>query len=104
MTNDVLTIARQIVYDGNLYHGVSTWLLLECCTGSIYQYLSSKGGVIDFHVELEELVVGLTTYALANQIHTMAYIVQLIYTLNLKDMRLIASKIGVGFDGCRNCF
>lgn len=75
MTDNLLAVAGQIIYDGNLYHGVSTGLLLECSTSGINQNLSCEGGVVDLHIEFEELVMRLTAYALANQVYSVANIV-----------------------------
>ena len=103
MTNNLLAVTRQIVDNGNLYHGVSTGLLLKCCTGCIYQYLCSKGGIVNLHIELEELIVRLTAYTLANQIYSVTYIVQFINTIHLENMCLVTGKIGVGLDGGCYC-
>ena len=66
MTDNILAITGQIIYYGNFYHGVGTWLLLERCTGSVHQYLSGESGVIYLHIELEELIVCLAANALTN--------------------------------------
>ena len=59
VTNDVFFVAWQHVDNGNLNHGVGSWLLFECGTTHVDQYLCGKCWVVDLHVELKELVVGL---------------------------------------------
>lgn len=100
MTDDVLAIAWKIVNYGNLYHCVGAWLLPEGRTGCVDQYLGGKSGVVDLHIELEELVMRLAAYALTHQVYTVTYVIQLINTIYLEDVCLVAGKIGVGLNGC----
>ena len=57
--NDFLTSSWQHVDNWNLWHGVATWLETERSTSYVNQYLSGEGWVVDAHVELETLVLGL---------------------------------------------
>ena len=100
VADDALAIAGQIVDDGNLYHRVGTGLLLHAGASNVDKYLGGKCGVVDLHVELEELVVGLATYTLANEVYTMTYIVECINALYLEDVSLVACEVGVSLDSC----
>ena len=51
MFNEVGTIAREHVDDGNLDHRVAAWLQAHGSTGHIDQYLTCQSGVVDAHVE-----------------------------------------------------
>ena len=100
MTDDVLAIAWQIVNYGNLDHGVGAWLLPECGTGGVYQYLRGKCGIVDLHIELEELVMRLTAYTFTDQVYAVAYVIQLINTIYMEDVGLVTGELGVGLNGC----
>ena len=60
MTNQVFTVTRQYVDDRNFNHRVATGLLKHRGTSHVYQHLTSQGGVVDAHVELQTLVLGLS--------------------------------------------
>ena len=101
MADYLFAVAWKIVDDRNLNHRVGTGLLLHRGTGSIDEHLSSEGRIVNFHVELKELIVRLSAHALTNEVHAMTDIVQGIHALHLEDMRLIICKIGVSLDGLR---
>ena len=66
MRDEFLAVAFEIVNYGNLDHGVATGLLAHGGASHIDEYLTSEGGVVDAHVELQSLVLCLTANALAN--------------------------------------
>ena len=88
------------VDDGNLYHRVGTGLLAHGGAGYIDQYLTGEGGIVDAHVELEELVLGGARYALASEVHAVAHILEVVDAGYLYHVGLIVHEIGVGLDGC----
>ena len=66
MLDEVGTVAWQHVDDGNLNHRVAAWLQTLRGTSHVDQYLSGQCGVVNLHVELEALVLGLSTDTLAH--------------------------------------
>ena len=98
MSDELLTVTWEIVDDGNLNHGVATWLLLHGGTCNIDEHLSSEGRVVNLHIELEELVVGLATDALASEVDTVTYVIEGIDALYLEDMGLIVGEVWVCLD------
>ena len=50
-------VSLEHVYHRYLHHGVAARLLLHRSPSHIHENLGSEGGVVDFHRELEELVV-----------------------------------------------
>ena len=101
---EVFSIALEHVDDGYLYHGIAAGLQTHGSTGHIYQHLTREGGIVDTHVELQTLVLGLTAHSLAHQVDTMSHVAHVINTLYLKDMSLIVGKIGVCLDGLGHLF
>ena len=73
-----LASAGEHVDDWNLWHGVAAWLQTEGGASHVDQYLSSESRVVDAHVELETLVLSLARNALANEVHTMAHVFDII--------------------------
>ena len=57
--NPLVAVAREQVNDGNLYHRVASRLLTHGSSGHADKHLSCEGGIVDAHVELEELVLRL---------------------------------------------
>lgn len=102
MLYQVGALTRQHVDDRNLNHRVATRLLTHGGTSHIDQYLSRQSGVVDTHIELETLVLRLTTHALADQVDTMTHILHGIHRLHGEDMRLVISEIGVSLDILRH--
>ena len=98
MLYQVCTVARQHVYDRNLYHCITTWLQTFRCTGYIDQHLSSQCRIINLHIEFQALVLCLSTDALAYQMYTVSHVAHVINTLHLEHMRFIVGEIGVGLD------
>ena len=68
MLNQVSTIARQHVDDGYLDHRVATRLQAHGGTGHVDQYLTREGGVVNAHIELQALVLGLAADAFATML------------------------------------
>lgn len=89
MADDVLALAGEHVDDGQLNHGVAAGLLTHGGTGHVNEYLGGQGGVVNLHVELEELVVGLSTDTLAHEVDAVADIVEGVHAFHLKDVGLV---------------
>ena len=83
MSDKLLSVAWKIVDDRNLNHCIATRLLLHRCASNIYKNLSSKRRVVNLHVVLEQLVVSLARNTLADKVHAMTNIVQVLNALNL---------------------
>ena len=79
MGNPLFAVAGKEVDNGNLNHRVAAGLQTGGGTCHTYQYLGGEGGVVDAHVELEALVLGLARYTLANEVHTVTHILYIIY-------------------------
>ena len=75
---DFLTGSWQHIDNWNLWHGVAAWLQTEGGASHVDQYLSSESRVVDAHVELETLILSLARNALANEVHTMAHVLDII--------------------------
>ena len=69
MADDVLAITWQVVDNGDFDHGVCSWLLFHAGTCNVDENLCREGGVVDLHVELEQLVVCRAAYALAYEVY-----------------------------------
>ena len=52
MLDEVGTVAREHVDDGNLDHRVAAGLEAHGGTGNVDQDLTCEGGVVDAHIEL----------------------------------------------------
>ena len=76
--DNFLASAGEHVDDWNLGHGVAAWLQTEGGASHVDQYLSSESRVVDAHVELETLVLSLARNALANEVYTMAHVLDII--------------------------
>ena len=100
MCHPFITVARKEVYYRNLNHCVASRLLAHRSAGYTYQHLSRQGRIVDFHIKLEQLVMRLARYTFANQVHAVAYIVQVIHTSYLFHVRFVIHEIRVSLDGC----
>ena len=98
MLDEVGTVAREHVDNGNLDHGVASGLQTHRGASHVNQYLTRKGGVVDLHVELKTLVLGLTANTLAHQVNTMAHVANIVNALYLEHVGLVRSEVGVGLD------
>ena len=94
MLDEVGTIAWQHVDDRNLDHRIAAWLQAHRSTGHVDQHLTSQCRVVNLHVELHALVLGLSADALANKVHAMSHIANVINALYLEDVRLVVGKVG----------
>ena len=103
MFHEVSPLAGEHIDDGNLNHRVASGLLAHGGTGHVDQHLTGEGGIVDAHVELQSLVLRLSTYALADQIHTVAHIADGIYRLYGEYVGLIVGKVGGRFNVKRRC-
>ena len=97
--NNLLAVARQEVDDGNFYHRIATRLLAHGSAGHTDEDLTREGGIVNAHIELEELILGAAAHALASEIDAVAHINHIVHTRHLHDVRLIVDKVGVGLDG-----
>ena len=66
MFDEVGAVAWEHVDDGNLDHRVAGGLEAHRGASHIDQYLTGEGGIVDLHVELQTLVLGLTADAFAD--------------------------------------
>ena len=66
MFDEVGAVAWEHVDDGNLDHRVAGGLEAHRGASDIDQYLTREGRIVDLHVELQALVLGLTADALAD--------------------------------------
>ena len=96
MGNPLFAVAGKEVDNGNLNHRVAAGLQTGGGTCHTYQYLGGEGGVVDAHVELEALVLGGSTHALAHHVDTMAHVADSIHGRNGKHVGLIRGEVGVG--------
>lgn len=97
--HEVGAVAGEHVDDGNLNHGVAAGLLAHGGAGYVDEYLTGEGGVVDAHVELQTLVLGLAADAFAHEVDTVAHVADGIYALYGKDVGLVVGEVGVGLDG-----
>ena len=66
MFDEVGAVAWEHVDDGNLNHRVAGGLEAHRGAGHVDQYLTGEGRIVDLHVELQTLVLGLTADAFAD--------------------------------------
>ena len=66
MFDEVGAVAWEHVDDGNLDHRVAGGLEAHRGASDIDQNLTGEGGIVDLHVELQTLVLGLTADAFAD--------------------------------------
>ena len=78
MLDEIGTFAWEHVDDGELDHRVAAGLLTHGSTGYVDQYLGGESRVVDAHVELEALVLGLARDALAHEVDTVTHVAHLI--------------------------
>ena len=98
MLNQVGTIAWQHVDDRNLNHRVAAWLQTHRGTSHVNQNLTSQCRIVNLHIELHALVLSLSADTLADEVHTVTHIANVIDALYLEDVSLIVSKVGVCLD------
>ena len=96
MFDEVGTIAREHVDNGNLDHGVASGLQTHRGTGHVDQHLTCESRVVDAHVKLQTLVLGLTTDTLAHEVHTMTHVAHVVNAGYLEHVGLIAGEVGIG--------
>ena len=102
MCNQVLTLAWEVVDNRYLNHSVGCRLLLHGSTSYVDEHLSSEGWVVNLHIKLEELVVGLATDTLTSEVYTMTNIVESINALYLEYVCLVACEVWVSLDSLCN--
>ena len=102
MPDNLFAVAWQIVDYRYLNHRVGSGLLLHGGTSRIDKHLGGEGRIVDFHVELEKLIVRLTAHAFADEVHPMTHIIEGINALHLEDMRFIVGEIWVSLDSLRH--
>ena len=100
--DEVGTVAWQHVDDRNLDHGVATWLQAHRGTSYVDQHLTSQCRVVNLHVELHALVLGLTADTLADKVYAMSHIANVINAFYLEDVCLVVGKVRVGLDVLSN--
>ena len=98
--NMLFPVAIEKVDYRNLYHSVATGSLAHCRTCTAHKHLGCQCRVVDFHIELEELVLRNTRNALTCEVHTVTHIKKVIDTRHLLYVCLVVDEIGVGLD-CR---
>ena len=98
MSNPLFTVARQEVDDRDFHHRVAAGLLTHGSTCHAHQHLCSQCGIIDAHIELEELVLRLAGDTLPCQVHAMSHIEQCIHAGHQLHVCLIVDKVRVCLD------
>ena len=98
MLDEVGTVARQHVDDGNLNHRVAGGLQAHRGTSNVDQYLTCEVRIVDLHVELEALVLRLSADTLAHEVHTVTHITNVVDALYLEHVGLVRGEVGVGLD------
>lgn len=102
MRDKFFAVTRKEIYDRYLNHGVAARLLTHRGACYVDKHLTSKSWVVDRHVELQTLVLCLTTNALANKVYAMAHVAYIVNALHLEHMSLVAGKVRVCLDSLRN--
>ena len=92
-------VAGEVVYDGNLDHRVSAGALAQRSAGDVDQYLRGEGGIVDLHVEREELIVRASRDTFAREVHTVPHVVEGVDRFDGMNMRFVIDKIRIGLDG-----
>ena len=98
MLNQIGTVAWQHVNDRNLNHRVATWLQTHRGASHVDQYLTCQCRVVNLHIELHALVLGLSANTLADKVYAMSHIANVVDALNLEDMSLVVGKVWVCLD------
>ena len=98
MLYEVCTVAREHVDDGNLHHRVASWLQAHRGACHIHQHLTGEGGVVDAHVKLQALVLGLATDTLAHEVYAMTHVTDIVDTRHLEHVGLVACEVGICLD------
>ena len=93
MFDEVCTLAGEHVDDGNLDHCVAAGLEAHGGASHVDKYLTSEGGVVDAHVELQALVLGLAADTLAHEVHAVTHVAHVVDALHLEHMRLVGGEI-----------
>ena len=102
MFDKIGTVTGEHVDDRNLDHRVTAGLQTHGSTGNVDKYLTCEGGIVDAHIELQTLVLGLTTDPLTHEVHTVTHIAHIVDALHLEHMRLIAGEVRIGLDVLRH--
>ena len=71
MRNQFLTVAAQQINYRNFNHGITSGLLFHGGTCHANQHLCGKSRIINLHVKLEQLIMGLARYPFTNQVNAM---------------------------------
>ena len=100
--NMLLPVTAQQVDERNFNHCVATWSLAHCGTCTANKHLGCQRGVVDAHIELEQLILCCTRNTLAGEVHAVTHIKQIVNARNFLDVRLVIDKIWVGLYGCCN--
>ena len=98
MLDEVCAFAGEHVDDGNLYHRIAAGLQAHRGTGYVDEYLTCEGGVVDAHVELQTLVLGLAADTLADEVHAVAHVTDVVDALHLEHVGLVGGEVGIGLD------
>ena len=92
-------VAGQVVYDGNLDHRVGTGTLAHRSARYIDEHLRGERGIVDLHVEREELIVRATRDTFARKVHTVSHVIEGIDRFHGLNVRFVVDKIRIGLDG-----
>ena len=66
MLDEIGAVAWQHVDDGNLNHRVAAWLQAHRGASHVDKHLTCQSRIVNLHVELQTLVLGLTADAFAD--------------------------------------
>ena len=98
MRDDVLACSWHHIDYRNLNHRIAAGLQTHRGAGHVHQHLTRQGGVVDAHIKLHALVLGLTRDSLAHQVDAMAHVADGINAVDGEHMSFIVSEIGVSLD------
>ena len=93
MSDPLFAVARKEVDYRNFYHCVTSRLLFHGSACHAHQYLCGQCGVVDTHIEFEQLVLGFAGYALAGQVHAVSHVEQSVYARNEFHVCFIVHKV-----------
>ena len=104
MSHKVFALSVEEVYDRHFDKCVTARLLAHCRAGGANKYLSREGRVVNVHVKLEKLVLGLSAHPLAGKVYPVSHVNHIIHACHLLHMGFVVHEIGVGLYGVLNGF
>lgn len=99
MADQLFALSWEEVNDRHFHQGVAAWLLAHGGAGRANEHLAGEGGVVDLHVEREELVLRLSAHALSREMNAVSHVNHVVNTWHLNHVSLVVNEIGIGLDG-----